>query len=212
MAIGLVGRKCGMTRIFTDDGSATPVSVVHIETNTIVQVKTLETDGYVAIQVTTGLKKRSRLSKSIAGHYAKASVDAGRGLWEFRIGDLDKQDYSVGVELDVSLFEEGQFVDVKGVSIGKGFQGVIKKYNFRTQDATHGNSRSHRAPGSIGQNQTPGRVVKGKKMCGHMGSENVTIQNLKVCAIDREKSLLLIKGAIPGSTGGDVIIKPAVKK
>jgi large subunit ribosomal protein L3 len=212
MTIGLVGRKCGMTRIFIDDGSAIPVSVVHVETNTVVQVKTVETDGYRAIQVTTGFKKRSKLSKPLAGHYAKSSIEAGRGLWEFRVGETDNQDYSVGAELDVGLFEEGQFVDVNGISIGKGFQGVVKKYNFRTQDATHGNSRSHRAPGSIGQNQTPGRVVKGKKMCGHMGFENVTIQSLRVFGIDKEKSLLFIKGAIPGPSGGDVIVKPAVKK
>ncbi len=211
MAIGLVGRKCGMTRIFTEDGSAIPVSVIHVETNTVVQVKNLETDGYDAIQVTTGMKKRSRISKPLAGHYAKASVEAGRGLWEFRIGKSEKSDLKVGSELNVDLFKEGQFVDVKGVSIGKGFQGVVKKYNFRTQDATHGNSLSHRAPGSIGQNQTPGRVVKGKKMAGHMGSVTVTVQNLEVCRIDFDKSLLLIKGALPGPSGSDLIIKPAIK-
>jgi large subunit ribosomal protein L3 len=212
MAIGLVGRKCGMTRIFTEDGSAIPVSVVHVEPNTVVQVKSVETDGYRAIQVTTGLIKRSRLSKPLAGHYAKAGVEAGRGLWEFRIEEGDKDDFSVGNELGVDLFAEGQYVDVRGVSIGKGFQGVVKRHNFRMQDATHGNSRSHRAPGSIGQNQTPGRVMKGKKMAGHMGAENVTVQSLKVCAINKEKSLLLIKGAIPGPKGGDVIVRPAEKK
>lgn len=212
MAIGLVGRKCGMTRIFTDDGSAIPVSVVHIEPNTVVQVKSVGTDGYNAIQVTTGFTKRSRLSKPMAGHYAKAGVEAGRGLWEFRIEDNDKADFAVGKELNVDLFEEGQYVDVRGTSIGKGFQGVVKRHNFRMQDATHGNSRSHRAPGSIGQNQTPGRVMKGKKMAGHMGGEQVTVQSLKVCAIDKEKSLLLIKGAIPGPRGGDVIVRPAEKK
>ena len=209
MAIGLVGRKCGMTRIFTDDGSAIPVSVVHVEPNTVVQVKSVETDGYRAIQVTTGLTKRSRLSKPMAGHYAKAGVEAGRGLWEFRIEDGDKADFTVGNELGVDLFAEGQYVDVRGVSIGKGFQGVVKRHNFRMQDATHGNSRSHRAPGSIGQNQTPGRVVKGKKMAGHMGAEQVTVQSLKVCAINKEKSLLLIKGSIPGPKGSDVIVRPA---
>ncbi len=212
MAIGLVGRKCGMTRIFTEDGSAIPVSVVHVEPNTVVQVKSVETDGYRAIQVTTGSKKRSRLSKPMAGHYAKAGVEAGRGLWEFRIEDGDKAEFSVGAELGVDQFEEGQYVDVRGVSIGKGFAGVIKRYNFRTQDATHGNSLSHRAPGSIGQNQTPGRVFKGKKMAGHMGAEQVTVQSLKVCGINKEKSLLLIKGAIPGPRGGDVIVRPAEKK
>ena len=212
MTIGLVGRKCGMTRIFNDDGSAIPVSVVQVESNTVVQVKSLEGDGYRAIQVTTGFNKRSSLTKPMAGHFAKAGVEAGRGLWEFRIEEDDDTAFSVGRELSVDLFKEGQYVDVCGVSIGKGFQGVIKRYNFQTQDATHGNSRSHRAPGSIGQNQTPGRVFKGKKMCGHMGAEQVTVQNLKVCTINKEKSLLLIKGAIPGPKGGDVIVRPAEKK
>ncbi len=212
MAIGLVGRKCGMTRIYTEDGSAIPVSVVHVEPNTVVQVKSVETDGYRAIQVTTGAKKRSRLSKPMAGHYAKAGVEAGRGLWEFRVDDGEMADFSVGAELGVEQFEEGQYVDVRGISIGKGFAGVIKRYNFRTQDATHGNSLSHRAPGSIGQNQTPGRVFKGKKMAGHMGAEQGTVQSLKVCGVNKEKSLLLIKGAIPGPRGGDVIVRPAEKK
>lgn len=213
MTIGLVGRKCGMTRIFTEDGAAIPVSVVHVEPNTVVQVKSVGVDGYDAIQVTTGSTKRSRLSKPIAGHYAKAGVEAGRGLWEFRLQAEDnKADFSVGNELGVEIFQEGQYVDVKGTSIGKGFQGVIKRHNFRTQDATHGNSRSHRAPGSIGQNQTPGRVIKGKKMAGHMGAEQVTIQSLKVCAINKEKSLLLIRGAIPGHKGCDIIVQPAEKK
>lgn len=212
MAIGLVGRKCGMTRIFSDDGSATPVSVVHVEANTVVQVKSLETDGYRAVQVTTGTTKRSRLTKPMAGHYAKAGVEAGRGLWEFRIDEGDNTDFAVGKEFGVDLFQEGQYVDVRGTSIGKGFQGVVKRHNFRMQDATHGNSRSHRAPGSIGQNQTPGRVMKGKKMAGHMGFEQVTVQSLKICAIDKERSLLLIKGAIPGPKGGDVIVRQAVKK
>lgn len=211
MALGLIGRKCGMTRVYSENGSATPVSVVLIEPNRVVQVKTEETDGYWAIQVTTGNIKRSRLSKPLAGHYAKASVEAGRGLWEFRL-DNGSTEYEVGTEFGVDIFQEGQFVDVKGISIGKGFAGVIKRHNFRTQDATHGNSLSHRASGSIGQNQTPGRVIKGKKMAGHMGHENVTIQSLKICVINTEKSLLLIKGSIPGPKGGDVIIKPAEKK
>jgi large subunit ribosomal protein L3 len=198
--------------MFFEDGSALPVSVIHIEPNRVVQVKTGETDGYSAVQVATGSKKRSRLTKAGAGHYAKAGVEAGRGLWEFRVEESELQNYAVGKELGVELFEEGQFVDVRGVSIGKGFAGVVKRYNFRTQDATHGNSLSHRAPGSIGQNQSPGRVFKGKKMAGHMGNENVTIQNLKICAINSEKSLLLVKGAIPGPKGGDVVVKPAVKK
>lgn len=212
MALGLIGRKCGMTRIFAEDGSAHPVSVVHVEPNRVVQVKTDAQDGYRAIQVTTGTTKRSRISKPLAGHYAKAAVEAGRGLWEFRLADTDSVQHEIGAEFGVEVFEEGQFVDVRGVSIGKGFAGVVKRHNFRTQDATHGNSLSHRAPGSIGQNQSPGRVFKGKRMAGHMGNENVTVQNLKICAINAEKSLLLIEGAIPGPKGGDVVVKPAVKK
>lgn len=212
MALGLVGRKCGMTRIYAEDGSAVPVSVIHVEPNRIVQVKTPDADGYRAIQVTTGVKKRSRLSRPEAGHYAKAGVEAGRGLWEFRLADDDTAQYSVGSELGVDIFEEGQYVDVRGTSIGKGFAGVVKRHNFRTQDATHGNSLSHRAPGSIGQNQTPGRVFKGKRMAGHLGNVTVTVQSLKVCAIDKERSLLLIKGAVPGAKGSDVVISPAVKK
>jgi large subunit ribosomal protein L3 len=212
MALGLIGRKCGMTRVFTEDGVAHPVSVVHIETNRIVQIKSYERDGYHAVQVTTGIKKRSALTKSEAGHFAKAGVEAGRGLWEFRLEDADDASLSVGNELGVDLFEVGQYVDVQGTSIGKGFAGVVKRYNFRTQDATHGNSLSHRAPGSIGQNQTPGRVFKGKKMAGHMGAEKVTVQTLKICAIDTSKSLILIEGAIPGAKGGDVVVNRAVKK
>lgn len=212
MALGLIGRKCGMTRIYAEDGSAVSVSVVHVEPNRVVQVKTEDNDGYRAIQVTTGSAKRSRLTKPMTGHYAKAGVEAGRGLWELRLAKENSPEYSVGAELGVDQFQEGQFVDVQGVSIGKGFAGVVKRYNFRTQDATHGNSLSHRAPGSIGQNQSPGRVFKGKRMAGHMGHEKVTIQNLKVISIDTERSLLLIKGAIPGPKGGDVFVKAAVKK
>lgn len=212
MSLGLVGRKCGMTRIYTDDGNAVPVSVVQVEPNRIVQVKTMDTDGYRAIQVTTGEKKRSRMTRPEAGHFGKSSVEGGRGLWEFRLDETDNREYAVGNELGVDIFAEGQFVDVRGVSIGKGFAGVIKRYNFRTQDATHGNSLSHRATGSIGQNQTPGRVFKGKKMSGHMGHENVTVQNLKIHSINQEKSLLFISGAIPGHKNADVIVKPAIKK
>lgn len=212
MALGLVGRKCGMTRIFREDGSAEPVSVVEVAANRVVQVKTNEVDGYRAIQVTTGSVKRSRLNKSQAGHFGNVGVEAGEGLWEFRLCDGDSTDYQPGAELGVEMFEEGQFVDVCGTSIGKGFAGVIKRYNFRTQDATHGNSLSHRAPGSIGQNQTPGRVFKGKKMAGHMGAERVTVQNLKISAVNKDKSLILIRGAIPGPKGGRVIIKASVKK
>ncbi|BBA34664.1 50S ribosomal protein L3 [Methylocaldum marinum] len=212
MALGLVGRKCGMTRIYSEDGSAVPVSVVHVEPNRVVQVKSLDTDGYRAIQVTAGIKKRSRLSRPDAGHYAKAGVEAGRGLWEFRLESDDQTQYTVGSELSVDIFQEGQYVDVQGASIGKGFAGVVKRHNFRTQDATHGNSLSHRAPGSIGQNQTPGRVFKGKRMAGHLGDATTTVQSLKVCMIDKERSLLLIKGAVPGAKGAELIVKPAVKK
>lgn len=212
MALGLVGRKCGMTRIFAADGGATPVSVVHVESNRIVQVKTKETDGYAAIQITVGEKKRSRLTRAGAGHFAKAGVDAGRGLWEFRLDETTSSSYSVGGELHIDMFEEGDLVDVRGRSIGKGFAGVVKRHNFRTQDATHGNSLSHRAPGSIGQNQSPGRVFKGKKMAGHLGDDKVTVQNLKICAVDKEKSLLFISGAIPGAKGGDVVVCPAEKQ
>lgn len=212
MAVGLIGRKCGMTRIYTDAGVAIPLSVVHVEPNRIVQVKSLERDGYRAIQVTTGSVKRSRLSRPQAGHFGKVSVDAGRGLWEFRLGEGDADEYAVGDTLPLEVFKEGQFVDVKGTSIGKGFAGVVKRHNFRTQDATHGNSLSHRAPGSIGQNQTPGRVFKGKRMAGQMGNKSVTVQNLKICSVDTERSLLLIKGAIPGATGADLVISPATKK
>jgi large subunit ribosomal protein L3 len=212
MAIGLIGQKCGMTRLFHEDGSAEPVSVVKVDANRIVQLKSLENDGYRAVQITTGSVKRSRINKPLAGHYAKEGLDAGHGLWEFRIQESDSFSYAPGAELSLKLFEVGQLVDVSGVSIGKGFAGVVKRHNFRMQDATHGNSLSHRAPGSIGQNQSPGRVFKGKKMAGHMGSKQVTIQNLRITAIDNEKSLLMIKGAIPGPKGGNVVIRAAVKK
>jgi large subunit ribosomal protein L3 len=201
-----------MTRLYREDGSAVPVSVVYVAPNRVVQVKTDDRDGYRALQITAGVTKRSRLSKGLAGHYAKAGVEAGRGLWEFPLANGEAEDFVVGKEFGVELFEEGQFVDVRGVSIGKGFAGVVKRYNFRTQDATHGNSLSHRAPGSIGQNQTPGRVFKGKRMAGHMGNENVTVQNLRLVSVSSEKSVLLIKGAIPGPKGGDVLVTPAVKK
>jgi len=201
-----------MTRIYAEDGSAVPVSVIHVEPNRVVQVKALDSDGYRAIQVTAGVKKRSRLSRPAAGHFAKAGVEAGRGLWEFRLEESDTAQYPVGSELGVDIFQEGQYVDVQGTSIGKGFAGVVKRHNFRTQDATHGNSLSHRAPGSIGQNQTPGRVFKGKRMAGHLGNVTTTVQSLKVYAIDKERSLLLIKGAVPGAKGSDVVVRPAVKK
>lgn len=207
--IGLIGRKVGMTRVFTEDGVSIPVTVVEVEANRVSQVKTLETDGYAAIQVTAGSKKANRVNKAEAGHFAKAGVEAGRGLWEFRLEN--GEEFAVGAELTVELFNETKKVDVTGTSKGKGFQGAVKRWNFRTQDMTHGNSLSHRAPGSIGQCQTPGRVFKGKKMAGHMGAERVTTQNLELVRVDAERNLLLVKGAVPGAIGGDVIVKPAVK-
>ncbi|MDI3325164.1 50S ribosomal protein L3 [Pontibacterium granulatum] len=209
MSVGLIGRKAGMTRIFTEDGQSVPVTVIEVEPNRITAVKAEDTDGYAAIQVTTGSKKANRLSKPEAGNFAKAGVEAGRGLWEFRLSG--GEEVNVGDELTVARFEAGQKVDVTGQSKGKGFQGGVKRWNFSTQDATHGNSLSHRAPGSIGQCQTPGRVWKGKKMAGHMGAAQVTVQTLEVVRVDAERNLLLIKGAVPGATGGDVIVKPAVK-
>jgi large subunit ribosomal protein L3 len=207
MTIGLIGQKVGMTRVFSDEGNSTPVTVVSIADNIVSQVKTLEIDGYSAIQVSTGAVKASKVSKPLAGHFAKAGVEAGKDVMEFRTDETQE----VGTKLDVNMFEAGQKVDVTGRSKGKGFQGVIKRYNFQMQDATHGNSVSHRAPGSIGQCQTPGRVFKGKKMAGHMGDRNVTTQNLEVVRVDAEKGLLLIKGAVPGAKNSRVIIKPAVK-
>ena len=211
MTIGLVGRKCGMTRVFTEDGESIPVTVIEAQPNRITQVKTAETDGYRALQVTAGAAKPSRVSKPQAGHFAKAKVEAGDLIKEFRLADGDEADYEVGSELRVDLFEAGQKVDVIGTSIGKGYAGTVKRHNFRTQDATHGNSLSHRVPGSIGQNQTPGRVFKGKKMSGHMGNVWRTIQNLEVVRVDAERNLILIKGAVPGHKGGHVIVRPAVK-
>ncbi len=209
MAIGIVGRKSGMTRVFTDDGSSVPVTVIEVEPNRITQIKTADSDGYGAIQVTTGDVKQNNVSKPMAGHFAKANTGAGRGLWEFRTDALEE--LAVGGELTVEQFEAGQKIDVQGVSKGKGYAGTIKRWNFRGQDNTHGNSISHRAPGSIGQCQTPGRVFKGKKMSGHLGNVKVTTQNLEVVQVDAERNLLLIKGAVPGPAGGDVCIRPAVK-
>ncbi len=210
MTIGLVGRKSGMTRVFTEDGVSIPVTVIEVQPNRVTQVKDLDSDGYRAIQVTAGSRRASRVGKSAAGHFAKAGVEAGRGLWELRLS-ADDEAPEVGAELTVDTFEAGQKVDVAGKSKGKGFQGAIKRWNFSMQDATHGNSLSHRSAGSIGQCQTPGRVWKGKKMAGHMGSENVTTQGLEIVRVDSERNLLLIKGAVPGAPGGDVIVRPAVK-
>lgn len=207
MAIGIVGKKAGMTRIFTEDGKSVAVTVLEATPNRVTQVKTAETDGYSALQITYGEKKASRLTKSEVGHFAKANVQAGRGVLEFRTEEA----LSVGDELNVSQFEAGQKIDVTSTSKGKGFQGGVKRWNFSMQDATHGNSLSHRVLGSIGQCQTPGRVWKGKKMAGHMGAEQTTTQSLEIVRVDVENNLLLVKGAVPGATGADVIVKPAVK-
>ncbi|RUO30082.1 50S ribosomal protein L3 [Aliidiomarina sedimenti] len=211
MAIGLVGRKVGMTRIFQEDGASVPVTVIEVQANRVTQVKDLDVDGYRALQVTTGSKKANRVNKAAAGHFAKASVEAGRGLWEFRLGEGEGDEIAVGAELTVEIFNDTKMVDVTGTSKGKGFAGTVKRWNFSMQDATHGNSLSHRAPGSIGQNQSPGKVFKGKKMAGQMGNVRVTVQSLEVVRVDAERNLILVKGAVPGATGGDVIVKPAVK-
>jgi large subunit ribosomal protein L3 len=211
MTIGIVGRKAGMTRIFTESGVAVPVTVIAVEPNRVTQIKTVESDGYRALQVTTGSRRATRVTRPMTGHYARAGTEAGRGLWEFRLDDGEGEGIAVGSELGVGLFQAGQSVDVSGTVIGKGYAGTVKRHHFSTQDATHGNSLSHRAPGSIGQNQTPGRVVKGKKMSGHMGNVRRSIQNLEIVRVDAERNLLLIKGAVPGAPGGDLIIRPAVK-
>jgi len=211
MTIGIVGRKAGMTRVFMDDGVSIPVTVIEAEPNRVAQVKTIENDGYRAIQVTTGNRRPSRVTKPMAGHFSKAGVEAGRGLWEFRLADGEGENFTPGAEVKVDIFKNGQKVDVTGTSVGKGFAGTIKRYHFTMGDATHGNSLSHRAPGSIGMRQTPGRVFKGKKMAGHMGNERCTIQNLEVVRVDPERNLLLVRGAVPGAPGGDLMVKPAVK-
>ena len=211
MAIGLVGKKCGMTRIFTEAGAAIPVTVIEVDANRITQVKTQDTDGYQAIQITTGTRRDSRVTAAQKGHFDKAGVKAGRGVWEFRVNDSELEGREIGGEILADLFEAGQMVDVTGQSKGKGFQGGVKRHNFSMQDATHGNSVSHRVLGSTGQNQTPGRVFKGKKMPGQMGNKRVTVQGLEVISVDAEKGLLVIKGAIPGANGGDVIVRPSIK-
>lgn len=211
MAIGLVGKKCGMTRIFTEAGESIPVTVVEVHANRITQVKNTDVDGYQAIQVTTGTRRDSRVTAAQKGHFSKAGVAAGRGVWEFRANDSDLEGREIGGEILADLFEQGQIVDVTGQSKGKGFQGGVKRHNFSMQDATHGNSVSHRVLGSTGQNQSPGKVFKGKKMPGQMGNKRVTVQGLEVISVDVEKGLLVIKGAIPGATGGDVIVRPSVK-
>ena len=233
MAIGLVGRKRGMSRVFDENGVSVPVTVVEVEPNRVVQMKDRDSDGYRAIQVTTGARRASRVTKAAAGHFKKAGVEAGRGLWEFRVegdwptvpvaapqpteegeqaAEAEQVELAVGGQLTVSLFAEGQIVDVVGRSIGKGYGGVIKRHNFRSQRMTHGNSKAHRAPGSIGQNQSPGHVFKGKKMSGQLGNARTTVQNLRVVRVDAERNLILIEGGVPGAKGGDVVISPAVKK
>lgn len=213
MTVSLVGKKCGMTRVFTEDGNAIPVTVIEVTPNRITQIKTKENDGYNAVQVTVGeQRKSSRVSKPAAGHYAKAGVAPGRKLREFTVEDETQlANYTVGGEVKVDVFTEGQFVDVTGVTKGKGFAGVIKRYHFSSQDATHGNSLSHRAPGSIGQRQSPGKVFKGKKMCGHMGDVQRTLLSQPIVRIDVERNLILVRGAVPGSTGAYVVIRPAIK-
>ena len=211
MALGVIGRKCGMTRIFTADGAAIPVTVIEVEPNRVTQVKTVDTDGYRAVQVTTGTRRATRVSKGMAGHFAKANVAAGRGSWEFRLEATDKGEFAPGAELKVDMFKEGQKVDVTGTSIGKGYAGTIKRHHFAGQDRSHGNSVSHRAPGSIGQRQTPGRVFPGKRMSGHLGAERMTTTNLVVVKVDVARNLLLVKGAVPGSEGGDLIVRPTTR-
>lgn len=210
MAIGIVGRKCGMSRVFTEEGQSVPVTIIQVEEQRIAQLRTIERDGYRAVQVTTGSRKPSRLTKPEAGHFAKAGVEPGRGLWEFRLEDGEGENLQVGATLHLE-FEVGQYVDVSGLTLGKGFAGTIKRHHFSSQDASHGNSLSHRVPGAIGQRQTPGRVFKGKRMAGRMGNVRRTVQNLQIVAVDKERNLLLIKGAVPGHKGSNVIVRPAVK-
>ena len=210
-SLGIVGRKAGMSRVFTEDGKSIPVTLIEATPNRITQIKTVETDGYSAVQVTVGVKRAALINKPEAGHLAKAKVEAGRGLWELRVADDKISDFQVGGEIRADIFEVGQVVDVQGITKGKGFQGTIKRWNFTMGDATHGNSLSHRSPGSIGQRQTPGRVFPGKKMSGHMGAETQTTQRLEVVKVDAERGLIAIKGAVPGAPGGDVIVRPTTK-
>jgi large subunit ribosomal protein L3 len=210
-SLGLVGRKAGMTRVFTEDGKAIPVTLIEATPNRITQIKTPETDGYSAVQVAVGNRRASLITKPVAGHLAKAKVEAGRGLWELRVEADKLGDFAVGAEIKADIFEVGQIVDVQGVTKGKGFQGTIKRWNFTMGDATHGNSLSHRSPGSLGQRQTPGRVFPGKKMSGHMGAVQQSTQNLEVVRVDAERGLIAVRGAVPGAAGGDVIVRPASK-
>jgi large subunit ribosomal protein L3 len=212
MTIGLIGRKAGMTRIFTEEGVSVPVTVIEVQPNRVTQVKTAAIDGYRAVQVTIGERRASRVTKPMAGHYARAGVTAGDTLREFRLAEGEGLDLAEGGEILVSIFAAGQKVDVRGVTKGRGFAGGVKRHNFRMQDATHGNSVSHRAPGSIGQCQTPGRVMKGKRMAGHMGDVNRVQQNLEVIRVDVERNLLLVRGPVPGAEGGRLVVLPSVKK
>lgn len=211
MTIGLVGRKCGMTRVFTDDGAAVPVTVIEVLPNRVTRVLAADQDGYAAVQVTTGQKKPSRLAKPESGHFAKVGVEPGDGLWEFRIGPGDSQELKAGAELKVDLFKAGQLVDVSGTTMGKGYAGTIKRHHFSAQDATHGNSLSHRAPGSIGQRQFPGRVFPGKRMAGHLGDDNRTMQNLEVVRVDADRNLIMVRGSVPGVRNGRLVVRPAVR-
>lgn len=212
MTMGLIGRKAGMTRIFGEDGVVVPVTVIEVSPNKVTQIKTVEQDGYRAIQVTRGSRKPSRVSKPLTGHFAKSGVEAGEGLWEFRMQEGEGDSLELGSEIKVDIFADVKVVDVTGESKGKGYAGTVKRHNFHMQDATHGNSLAHRAPGSTGQNQTPGRVFKGKKMAGQLGNERVTAQNLKLVRVDKERNLLLVKGAVPGAAGGTLIVRPAAKQ
>jgi large subunit ribosomal protein L3 len=212
MAIGVIGRKAGMTRIFSEDGRSVPVTVIEVQPNRVTQARTEECDGYRAIQVTSGRRRKSRVTQPMAGHFAKAGVEAGEILREFRLDAGEGEDLNAGSELDVSLFEAGQKVDVRGVTKGRGFTGTIRRHHFRGQDNSHGNSLSHRAPGSIGQCQTPGRVLKGKKMAGQMGNVNRCQQNLEVVRVDADRNLLLIRGGVPGPAGGRLLVVPSVKQ
>ena len=209
--LGLVGRKAGMSRVFTEDGKSVPVTLIEATPNRITQIKTVDADGYSAVQVTAGVKRAALVNKTGAGHYGKAKVEAGRGLWEFRVADDKLSDFEIGGEIKADIFSEGQMVDVQGVTKGKGFRGPSTRWTFRMGAATHGNSLSHRSPGAIGQRQTPGRVFRGKKMSGHMGAVNQTTQNLQVVKVDAERGLIAVRGAVPGAPGGDVIVRPASK-
>ena len=211
MKIGLVGRKRGMTRVFTEEGNSVPVTVIEVDPNRVTQIKNEETDGYRSVQVTFGKRRASLVNKPVAGHYAKAGTEAGEGLWEMRLPQGEGDDLETGAELKVDMFEAGEMVDVTGTSKGKGFAGTVKRHNFHMQDATHGNSLAHRAPGSIGQNQSPGRVFKGKKMSGHMGNVKRTQQGLEVVQVDADRNLLVVKGSVPGHAGGRLIVKPTIK-